>query len=376
MAGMLVCGAAFGTFLAGTIVPFVAAAAFTTIMLITLTFMVGRAMGNAKLTLWAKTELVQLVVSIVSVGILVMVINIFCVIDMSEVGGFFGITAPSMNVYNAFIAYLNESMTYSHNALTVIRYHLEAYTVMTYFNAFMCDFAVGNIGLGCFFGYSGQQEQPFGGYGAQMATLNAFFASTIIAYFSAMNSLFILLFVYKGFVFLFLPLGVFLRAMPYLRGFGSLLIALAISFLTIFPFMLGVCYLMGGVLVDRANGYAPSGISMDDYDEQIFIDSEDFAAQLGSSMVGPDAVRCTYFSSDSAACIATAALSLGIIPPDAVGESFDKDNIPGAVAFAAYAFIAAVFFPTIALLATIASVSYITRLMGEEIDLSRLTQMV
>ena len=48
----------------------------------------------------------------------------------------------------------------------------------------------------------------------------------------------------------------------------------------------------------------------------------------------------------------------------------------GAIAFAAYAFIAAVFFPTAALLATIASVSYMARLMGEEIDLSRLTQLV
>jgi len=389
MTGMLICGDAFGTFLSGTIVPFLAVAAFTTVMLITLSFMAGRALGNAKLTLWAKTELVQLVVSIVSVGILVITVNTFCVIDMSEVAGFFDVNAsegtpfPSINVYNASLAYLNESMLYSHNALTVIRYHLEAYTVMTYFNAFVCDYSVGNVGLGCLFGYSGSQEQPFGGYGAQMATLNAFFASTIIAYFSAMNSLFILLFVYKGFVFLFLPLGVFLRAMPYLRGFGSLLIALAISFLTIFPFMLGVCYLMGGILVDRGNDYVPeditdNGVDMDDYDEQIFIDSENFAKQLATSMTGVDAVRCTYLASDNAECLAAAIASAnlvgGVIPVNS--DYFDKDNIPGAVAFAAYAFIAAVFFPTIALLATIASVSYITRLMGEEIDLSRLTQLV
>jgi hypothetical protein len=44
--------------------------------------------------------------------------------------------------------------------------------------------------------------------------------------------------------------------------------------------------------------------------------------------------------------------------------------------FSAYAFIAAVFFPTAALLASLASVSYMARMMGEEIDLSRITQLV
>jgi hypothetical protein len=46
------------------------------------------------------------------------------------------------------------------------------------------------------------------------------------------------------------------------------------------------------------------------------------------------------------------------------------------MAFAATAFIAGVFFPTLALLATIASVTYVARLYGDEIDLSRLTQLV
>jgi len=52
------------------------------------------------------------------------------------------------------------------------------------------------------------------------------------------------------------------------------------------------------------------------------------------------------------------------------------DNVTGAIIFAANAFIAAVFFPSVALLATIASVVYIARLYGEEINLSRITQMV
>jgi len=351
----LMCGTAFGTFLSGTILPIVAAATFTTMMLIAVTFMIGRALANPKLTLWAKTELVQLGVSLASVGVIVLTVNLFCSMDMAEIATMFSVTgAPttSINIYDAATTYLNETLRYTHNAVIVIRYHLETYMVLTYFSAFTCDFAVGNIGLGCFFGYSGTQGQPFGGYSAQLATMNTFFTSTLIAYFSTLNSLFILLFVYRGFVFLFLPLGIFLRSMPYLRGFGSLLIALAMSFLTIYPFMLGVLYLMGGVLVDRPN-YVPAGLTMSAYDEAVFPDKEGAGTGLASSVRGASYVKELYFG------------PLGV-----------KEKLGETVAFAAYAFLAGVFFPSIVLLATIASVSYMTRLMGEEIDLSRLTQLV
>jgi hypothetical protein len=158
-----------------------------------------------------------------------------------------------------------------------------------------------------------------------------------------MNFLMILLFVYRGFVFLFLPLGVFLRSMPYMRPFGSLMFAVAMSFLIVYPLMLGIFGLMSDVILD-----AP--VDVGDYDEHVFPESEEGAEILGSSFGGEDYVYDNY---------------LGGI-----------DNVGGAMAFAATAFIAGVFFPTLALLATIASVSYIARLYGDEIDLSRLTQLV
>jgi hypothetical protein len=351
-----ICGAEFSGFFDGTIVPLTAYAAIITSILIAISFMVGRALANAKLTLWAKTEAIQIAVSIVSIFFLVAIVDTFCIIDMGEIANVFNITAPTdpMDVYTAAETYLKEAAIYSHNAMTVTRYHLEAYTIFAYMNAFKCDYETGGIGWGCFFGYSGSNQQPLGGYGVQIAALNIFFNSTIISHFTALNFLFILLFVYRGFVFVFLPLGVFLRSMPYLRSFGSLLISLALSFLVVYPFLLSVFYLMGDVLVDRPS-YTPTvaGTALDNYyDEKVFPNEEDAAAgaSTAAAFLGEDYIHDQYFP--------------------------HGENVVGAITFAAYAFVAALFMPTIALLGTIASVSYLARLYGEEIDLSRITRLV
>ncbi|MBU0591423.1 hypothetical protein KKF81_01300 [Candidatus Micrarchaeota archaeon] len=350
-----VCNIIFTNFFNDTILPLIAYASITTAIIIALSFMVGRAISNPKLTLWAKTESIQIVVSLFTIFFLITIINTLCSINMNEVAGIFDITtsAPTehVDVYDAASTYLEEAAIYSHNALIATRYHLQAYTVLGYLNAFICDFSTGSIGWGCLFGYSGENQQPLGGYGAKVAALNIFFNSSIISYFSALNFLFILIFVYKGFVFLFLPLGVFLRAMPYMRSFGSLLITMAICFLVVYPVMLSIFYLMGDVLVNREGDYL-SDPSMN-YNEKVFPDEAESGAagsSTGAAFAGADYIYEKYFP----------------------GE----DRYIEAISFAAYAFIAAVFMPSVAMLATIASISYIARLYGEEIDLSRITRMI
>lgn len=352
MAGNIICGPEFSAFFGTTIMPFVAYAAIITATLIALAFMVGRAINNPKVSLWAKTEIIQLGISLGAIFIITTVVNTFCVIDVREVATIFGLPDPgSHNIYDAAKDFLKGAALYSHNAVSVVRYHLQAYTVLAYLNAFICDFSTGNIGWGCLFGYGGENQQPLGGYGVQTAALNIAFNSALISHFTSLNFIFILLFVYRGFVFLFLPLGIFLRAMPYLRGLGSLFISLAMAFLIVYPFMLSVFYLMKDTLFDGTD-YTPMPIGMGSYDESVFPDAENGAEQFFAvSTLGEGYVKDRYFGSD-------------------------KENPTGALAFAANAFIVAVFFPTIALIATIASVTYVARLFGEEIDLSRITQLV
>ena len=328
------------------ILPIAAQAGLVTSIIIAASYMIGSAISNPKVTLWAKTEALQLFMSFGTVLMLTLIMSSFCSITVDEVAGFFGLTASPLNVYAAAQKYMADAALYSHNAMTVVRYHLESYAVLSALSEFKCDFSFGSISLGCLFGYSGTNLQPLGGYGAHQAALNLFFNSAVIAHFTALNFLFILLFVYKGFVLLFLPLGVFLRSMPYMRTFGALLMAVALSFLIIYPFILSIFYIMETKLLEP-----PANID-DFYDESRVAVSDASAAgkSIAVAAQGADSLKDTYFP--------------------------NGDNPIGAMAFAAYAFVAAVFLPSAALLATIASTAYIAKLYGEEIDLSRITQMV
>lgn len=361
MAAELICSGKFNDFLTGTILPITAYATIATMTLIAVSYAVGNLLSNPKFTLWSKTEIVQLFVSVASTLFIAMIVGTFCAADVAEIGGLFGITTDSANIYESAKDYLLGAGIYSHNAITVIRYQLEGYTVVSYFNALECDYPVGGgVGLGCFYGQGSNNLQPLGGYSASLAALNFAFNSAIMSHFTVMNFAFILLFVYRGFAFLLLPLGVFMRSMPYMRPFGSLMISVAFSFLLVYPLMLAVFGLMGDTILDSANGYVPEGISMSDYDESVFPDSVGSSAEMGASVSGPDYVWATYFNTPY---------------PESPGD-MDVTQVIAGVGFAATAFIAAVFFPTIALLATIASVAYLARLYGDEIDLSRLTQLV
>jgi hypothetical protein len=145
-----------------------------------------------------------------------------------------------------------------------------------------------------------------------------------------------------------------------MRPFGSLLVALAISFLLVYPFLLAVFYLMRNVLVDADKGYTPLPRGMGEYNEKRFEDMVNGGDMIAMSTLGEDYVKNCYFSTNGCG----------------MGGGESKEDLPGAIGFASNAFVAAVFFPSIALLATIASVSYIARLYGDEIDLSRITQLV
>jgi hypothetical protein len=350
----------FSAFLSGMVVPLCAYAAIATSLLIGAAYMFGTATANARLTTWSKTEIIQLFISLATIFFIIIIMNTMCSVNMQEVAAMFGTPSQPQaytNVYAAAEDYLNESALYTHDALTVVRYHLEGYTILAYMNAFACeDFGTG-VGWGCLFGYSGDNLQPLGGYGALSGALSIFFNALLIAMFTVLNYIFILMFVYSGFVFLFLPMGVFLRAMPYMRSFGALLIALALSFLIIYPLVLGIFYLMGSpgdILLSPPPGLPPVA----SYDESIYPQQAGgtIAGQLTQAAftVSADQVKDRYFEPNGA----------------------NLEDPVGAIEFASDAFIAAVFLPTVALLATIATVAYLARLYGEEIDLSRLTQLV
>ncbi len=354
-----VCGTDFLNFLTSVIYPLAGYASVLTGIIIAIVFMIGEATSNPKLTVWSKTEIVQLFASIVSLLLLSSVFGFFCALDIKSVAELFGLNYPGpTTMFNAAQSYLVGAATYSHNALTVIRYHLEGYSVLAAMGLFKCTNLGSEVVIvlpflsGCGYGETGDNLSPFGGYAAMNGALTMIFNSVLMSYLMSLNYLMILLYIYKGFAFFLFPIAIFIRSMPYMRGLGSILIAVAISFTIVYPFFLAIFDIMANdALFNRSSPHPYlSDPSLSEFlNENVYPETSGVGLSLGGAF-DEDVVYDRYFP--------------------------NGDEAAEAIAFGGLAFITGFFLPSIALLAAIATTTYLARLFGEEIDLSRIMQMV
>jgi len=340
--------------------PAAGVSAFATVILIALVMMFGRATNNPKLSDWSKTEVVQLPITVASILVIMLFINAFCAIDMNSLRSLFGkpelpppphVTGyPDSQYYNVFDSaesYLVQSAGFAREAMVVARYHHSVYNIFLMRNTYRCD-------GWCLFGNSGITYQGFAGYAGRLNMMGMLFNTALTSYLSALNSLFIFLFVKNGFFLTLLPMGIMVRSLPFFRTFGSVLIAVAMSFFVIYPATLAVFSMMDGIFVSPFAGIDACGhMDLKAYfmnEANIYSRDRDIPDVGGGDLDDGDLAR-VY-------------LPCGVDYPIQVAQ------------YAAYSFIAAVFLPTVALLGAVASVRYLAKMYGEEIDLSRIVQMV
>jgi|GEM_PF-1122244 len=371
--------------------PLAAMAALLMAMIVAISFMLGNVISNPKLTLWAKTEAIQLLVSIFSVAVIFQGVTMFCSINMVDVHDIFGMGAlttgqATFSMYSAAEGYLVDSGTYIHMVLNSARYHLGAYNILETFGRYLCmgdeSGAVSgfmNI-IFCLFGNflsigggTGTSVSPDSGHSLAAPALTVAFNSLQFSYLSALNFLFILKYVYSGFALFFLPLGIFLRSVPYLRTLGSLLLSVAFCFLTVYPMVLSVFYLD---LIAAPSVLKPASPALLFGDEDVG-SKVDLGNMFSSSIYG-----AVFTASDSGAH--NVALMTGIpyddlaagVPSALLGGFSAGDQSFEVIKLAGNCFLIGVFIPSLALLSAAASVAYVNRFLGEEIDLSRIVQMV
>jgi hypothetical protein len=163
-----------------------------------------------------------------------------------------------------------------------------------------------------------------------------------MSYLSVLNYIFILRYVFSGFVLFFLPLGIFLRALPYVRPLGSLLMSVSISFLMVYPLFLAIFY----IDFKAARVLAPTDSPVFEYS------NEDIGKKVNMGNMFDQHID---------------------------DDIFDKgggDMSVEIIKLSGNAFLLGVFIPSLALLGAAAAVGYINRFLGEEIDLSRIVQLM
>ncbi len=337
------------TGLDSTLTTLLALASFATALLIITSFMVGRIFSNPKVTLWAKTEIIQLFVSIASVSIIFLVFSSFCTINLNALYLLTDLSTPpssNPNVFDAAENYLLGAAEYSHQVLEIERYYLMSYNMLLMRGRYDCIYGP----ILCMFGNAGTSSSPFAYMSVVQGAMNVAFNTTMVAYMSLLVSLFILSYVKSAFVLLLLPLGIFFRSLPYLRSLGSLFITISFAFVIVYPSILGVFHIIDPVLFNYIDGNIVSQYG----NPNDVVAQGDPDVAFGSSWDFVSAENDPY-----------------------INRFFDHGRKETTIfQLAGRTFIVGVFIPMLALLATIASVSHVGRLMGEEIDLSRIVRMV
>jgi len=348
-----VCNVGFDAVMQGTVYPVLGVAAMLTSITIAAAYAYGEAINNPKATTWAKIEAVQLFVSIAAVILLISIMGSLCnfkfgdVLSITTLGSGISSIDKNLNFYESAHDFLYKSADYSHNVLRIERYIVGGLNMLENRGRWCCSADCGTANeMWCLFGNSGVSSAPFGGAGTSMVALNIAFNSALFSYVSSLNFLFIYLYGISSMMLLLLPLGIFVRSLPFMRSLGSLMLTVAVCFFIVYPALLNLMF----VVSDSLTGGFTIPSSLKDYMDE---------TQLS------DLSDSDYFDFG---------------PVDQFNEKiFGTANynfFSDALQVAGKAFFIAVFLPTLALLGTIASIRYIGKMMGEEIDLSRIVQMI
>ena len=334
----------FLSMLSGPVLQLMAMSVISMSIIIAVFIMYSKSIANQKLEIWSRGELIQLFISIMFVLFFGGILLSYCSLTSNSLKIFLETPAPAgdrpdMSIFNAAESYLVLAAEYSHNVMNVERYYLGAFEMLRTRGRQQCvDEYL------CLFGITATSYSPYAGHSIVSASFSVAFNTSMFAFLSALNYLLILEYTLSGMLLFFLPLGVFMRSVPFMRTFGSLLMAIAISFVFVYPLILSIFYLVpDNIMFDTINN------DVFDYstEEPSLSDGEIFE---GSFEVGDDELYKKFF-----------------------GDDIDYST---PLYLSGYSFVVSVFIPTFALLATIGAVSYVTRFLGEEVDLSKLLQMV
>ncbi len=314
-----------------SIYPSAAIASLATAALIGVTYMVSQMIQNPRLSTWAKTEAPQLITSTVFAFLVVFLIQTTCVmkvdsvssiVDLAQVQGV-DLTLPLLD---GSAAYVKNVASFAHNATVNTRYYLGTINLLESQSIWKCP-------LWCFFSQGGTGTSYMPGSGASYMTAGFMVAFNValMGYMNALMHLYFLGYIQSGFFLFLLPLGIMLRALPYMRQVGSLLLAVVFGFFVVYPLILASFYV----------GVEPPVLEAKD--ENALADTGGVGGWLSGSVGLPS-----------------------------VGSNEMMDTLGNASS----AFLYSVFVLTLAILATAAAIAYFARLMGEEVDLSRIIQMV
>ena len=316
-----------------------------TIAIVGLAYMLGEFLKNARVLVWARTELLQVGVSLIITLLLVQTIIFFCGFSITDIAKSVEGDAAVMTSLAAIGGSTTDNaFTISENfmlwqirdtsrTLGVIRYISALYELRSTQSDWDCP-------LFCLLGATGRSSSPQSGETSFLGVTGMLMNSMTVALLSEIFQLFTLKYIESGMFLLLLPAGVILRSVPFMRPVGGTLIAIVVAMFILYPLLLS----FEALFWPSFGPNIPSGWS------EVFDKEKDLKANPWNP-TGPCKV-----------------------------DEFDQLNVLGApeevYAKVSYIFLAATFLPAVNFIIIAAGAHTLSRMIGEDIDISRLGQMV
>jgi len=309
---------------------------FIASLLTAMIFMLGRALDNQSLINRAKTDLYQIMVTAAILVVFASFISGLCAIDATQ----FGLTAPSL--FDASRSYFLYAQSVAFNS------YISTVNSIMLLSGLSSLYVKGEpIKIGAYIGI-GMDMRPFAGFTSALGALNLLSNLTMLSVSITSGFITILNAIETWFLNLLLPAGVVLRCFTPTREFGGVLISIAIGLFIFYPLLFAFSYMLIGQLpplpLPDTGGWLEFTLSE--------------LAIFSSTSILPFGLIVTTLGQ---------MLFIGGMAGDSIAEAFTQ--VGGAL-------LPVFILPAINWIILVSIVKGISRVMGEEVDISSLTRLI
>ncbi|VVB58706.1 Uncharacterised protein [Candidatus Anstonella stagnisolia] len=327
-------------------------ALLATALVVAAAYMMGKAVESPRITNWCKIEVWQMLATAAIVVGVYCALALFCISTPAQLLEFTGASArydlgsfsgyEDFGIYGASHIYLERLASYSKGVMTGIRYNIGVYELRSGIQEFECN-------AFCLLASQGTSLAPHGGESSYISVLTSSLQVSTLVLLSVLFQLFLLAYIQNGLFLFFLPVAIVVRSLPFMRGFGGALIALVVCLYILYPLMI---YVDGVVFAPASKEIAPL------LKNRISPGDGSIYPLLGNVRNGGSAEDMLTQNAFS------------------MGEGRETDDMPSLIMLTSLIFMAGVFAPALNFVVIAAAAREISRMFGEEIDISRLGQML
>lgn len=301
----------------------------TSWLFVSLVYMIGSLLDNVGLMARAKVEVFEIITTTIILALVLAIVGGACTFQPSAIG-----MPTSGNMFTVAENYLVwlRNMNWS-----IFQDLINVNNAISMRLSIMGGFTFWGLGV---------SAQPFAGLQPLMNIMNLFMNGVMICLIITIAQITALKFIEAGALNVLLPVGIICRSFPFTRQFGGSMIAIALGLYVFYPFMLVVDDAIMGTKSANPNDVPGMGPDLND------------AMSGGLSSIGMS--------------IATGGVGFILNTADIVTNYFVDKPITelGVVALAAF------ILPAINGVVFVAAVRDLSRILGQEVDVSSLTRMI